>query len=295
MDNDNPMTKTPRIALITGASSGLGVAFAHAIEAAEHTPYADNAPTEFWLVARRRERLEQLAAELHRPARVFALDVTDPAATDVLVEALREAQMKATAAPANSPARPQHRNEAQATPILQYLVLSAGLGDIGAFADLDEAQHERMIALNIEAMTRQLAAFHSFLAPGAQVFPIASVAAFLPQPDFATYAATKAYVLSLSRALHAEWKADGITVTAVCPNPMETEFFTRTESNRRQSSSIKQIGVESPDAVARYALKRAAAGKDIAVRHALAKGIHLASKLFPTRFILVMEKVLGIY
>lgn len=265
------------VALITGASSGLGRAFAKALDA---LPEAQ-APASFWLIARRRERLQELAGELRHPARCLALDLTDSASMASLAALLRGE----TAAP---------EEEKTSSPRIRYLVLSAGLGYMGLFAKQDWAQQERTLQINNLALTHLLTLCKPCLERGSQVFPIASVAAFLPQPGFASYAASKAFVLSLSRALHAEWKKEGITVTCVCPNPMQTEFF-QNSPQPQGGAMIKKLGFETPSAVVRCALHRAARGKDLAIHSLIARGIYVAAHLLSTALILHLEKILGFY
>lgn len=127
-----------------------------------------------------------------------------------------------------------------------------------------------------------------------KIINIASVAAFLPQPNSAVYAASKSYVLSFSRALHQELKTRGITVTAVCPNPMETEFFIHSGGGNKVSK-IKSIGVEKVQDVVTLALKKSLRKKDISIQHPAAKLIRLTAKTLPTHFIFAVEKLMGIF
>lgn len=256
--------KNKRIALITGASSGLGACLARLIA-------AENRAEEIWLTARRRERLEALAAELPVPCRVLPGDLSDEKFTAELRDLLSEEK-----------------------PRLDTLVNSAGFGKIGAVEDLDEELQAAMVDLNCTALTRLCSICLPYMEKGGRILNIASVASFMPQPNFAVYAASKAYVLSFSRALHAELKPRGITVTAVCPNPMETEFFARA-GMPAEVSGIKKIGVEPVEKVAAKALRRADKGKDISLYCLPAKLIRLVSRIFPHPFVLWVEKKIGMY
>lgn len=183
----NPVT------VITGASAGLGVDFARQYAAKGHR---------LVLVARRKDRLEELASELGN-ARALALDLSTGDAADRLIADLE--------------AHGEH---------CDTLINNAGFGLVGKFAALSGKQQRQMIDLNCGALT-ELA--HAVL-PGmlarkqGGILNVASVASFQPGPGMAVYFATKAYVLSFSEALHEEVKPDGVHVSALCPGPTSTEF-----------------------------------------------------------------------
>ena len=187
------MPDKKRIALITGASSGLGREFARLL--------AREAVDELWLVARRGERLRELSAELAVPCRIFALDLTQEAALEELSAALS--------------AEP---------PVVRYLVNAAGFGRIGMAADIGAATTGRMIALNCRAAAELTERALPYMERGSRVLEIASCAAFQPIPYLAAYAATKAFLLRYSRALAAEVAARGITVNMVAPGCINTDM-----------------------------------------------------------------------
>ena len=181
------------VALITGASAGLGVEFARQLSKRGHR---------LVLVARRRERLDALAAELGN-ARAVALDLSDDGAAERLLNDI----------------------EVQGE-MIELLVNNAGFGLIGQFADLDPGRQREMIDLNVGALTDLCRG----VVPGmiarnsGAILNVASTAAFQPGPKMAVYFATKAFVLSLSEALHEELKPHGIKVSCLCPGPTRTEF-----------------------------------------------------------------------
>jgi short-subunit dehydrogenase len=186
-------------ALVTGASAGIGREFARLLAARAHS---------IVLVARRRERLEELRNELTRinPSvlvHIRVVDLADTGQVNQLVESLAEEKIE-----------------------VDLLVNNAGLGDIGSFAASDPARIERMLLVNTLALTlltrRLLPAMITRKNGG--VLNVSSSAGFLPVPDFAVYAATKAYVTSFSEALRAELRNTGISVCALCPGPVHTEF-----------------------------------------------------------------------
>jgi short-subunit dehydrogenase len=184
---------TAPVTLITGASAGLGVDFARQLTAKGHR---------LVLVARRKERLDVLAAELGNTRAVEA-DLSEAGATDRLM--------------ADLAAHGEH---------VDLLVNNAGFGLTGRFAELDGKRQRQMIDLNCGALV-ELA--HAVL-PGmierkqGRILNVASTAAFQPGPGMAVYFATKAFVLSFSEALHEEVKKQGVIVSALCPGPTATEF-----------------------------------------------------------------------
>ena len=181
------------VALITGASAGLGAEFARQLSRRGHR---------LVLVARRLERLEELAADLDN-ARAVAMDLSRPGAAGKLIADL------------------EHHGET-----VGLLVNNAGFGLAGQFAELDGKRQREMIDLNCGALA-DLA--HAVL-PGmigrgsGAVLNVASTAAFQPGPGMAVYFATKAFVLSFSEALHDEAKPHGVKVSCLCPGPTRTEF-----------------------------------------------------------------------
>jgi hypothetical protein len=188
--------------LITGASSGLGAEFARRL-----APHART----LMLVARRAERLEALARELARPGltvHTFTADLADRAQLDGLLT-----DLATTGEP------------------LSLLINNAGCGDHGLFEESDWPRVQAMLEVNIHALTRITHALVPQLVKSGRgaILNVSSIASLLPLPQMAVYAASKAYVTSFSEALRAELRGTGISVTAVCPGPVDTEFFTIAE------------------------------------------------------------------
>jgi len=185
---------TKPVVLITGASAGLGVDFARQLS-------ADG--SRLVLVARRKDRLEALAAELG-DARALALDLAQPDAAERLM--------------ADLAANDEH---------VDCLINNAGFGLAGAVAKLDGAKQRAMIDLNCGLLTELChAVLPGMIARGrGGILNVASTAAFQPGPFSAVYYATKAYVLSFTEALHVEVRDKGVHVSALCPGPTKTEFF----------------------------------------------------------------------
>jgi len=182
-----------RVALVTGASAGLGVEFARQLSKRGYR---------LVLAARRKERLDELAKELGN-ARAVAVDLSK----------------------SNAAARLMTDVQANGETV-DLLVNNAGFGLIGRFAGLDAKRERQMIDLNVGALTdlcRAVAPAMIERGSGA-ILNVASTAAFQPGPKMAVYFATKAFVLSLSEALHEELKPHGIRVSCLCPGPTRTEF-----------------------------------------------------------------------
>jgi len=201
---------TTGIAIVTGASSGIGAAFARELAAV----FSGAAPRpgipafgELWLVARRADRLEALAAELRTAAP--GLSVVAVTADLAVPGAAAGLAAKAGAA-GGKPVR--------------ILVNNAGYGTYGDFDDVELGRQLGQVDLNCRSLTESCGAFSPLLGAGAVVINVASLAAFAPLGGFAVYAASKAYALSLSVALAAEWKSRGVKVCALCPGPVATEF-----------------------------------------------------------------------
>lgn len=245
-----------KIAVITGASSGMGR------EAMLQIADRFGGLEEIWAIARREERLEEMRRQLPVPLRVLPLDLADPASWKVL-----EQELKAS--------RPQVR----------LLVNAAGYGKIGRSCEISLAGETGMIRLNCEALCAVTHMVLPYMSPHSRILQFASAAAFLPQPGFAVYAATKSFVLSYSRALNAELKARNIVVTAVCPGPVDTEFFETAESEASMAA-YKKLVMASPKRVVRTALRDSMMGKTVSVYGPVMKLFYLFSKILPHSILL---------
>ena len=219
------------VALVTGASAGLGVDFARQLAAKGYR---------LVLVARRKDRLDALAAELGH-ARAVACDLGAPGAVAELMADIRAAGET-----------------------VSVLVNNAGFGLGGKFAILNGARQRSMIDLNCGALTELAhAVLPDMLAKkkGA-ILNVASTAAFQPGPGMAVYFATKAFVLSFTEALHEELRDQGIRVTALCPGPTATEFGE--VAGFGKTSAFEKIAATS-EVVVRAGLDGLEAGKAVVV------------------------------
>lgn len=251
-----------KIAVVTGASSGMGREMARQIG----DRFA--AVREVWIIARREERLQELAREMTVPVRIFPLDLTQESALKTLEQALREQK-----------------------PQVVFLVNASGYGKIGPVERLSLEDETGMVALNCQALCAVTRLVLPYMARHGRILQFASAAAFLPQPGFAVYAATKAFVLSYSRALNSELKQRDICVTAVCPGPVRTEFFDIAETTGT-IPLYKRLVMAKPEKVAALALRDSMMGKTVSVYGFLMKAFELLSKILPHGLLLaVMEQL----
>lgn len=251
-----------KIALVTGASSGLGKETV--IQIADRFSGIDA----IWAIARRKDRLVKLRQQLPVPLRIFALDLTDKAALAELESALADVK-----------------------PDVKILVNSAGYGKIGAVGDVSLADETGMVQLNCAALCGVTHLALPYMSENSRIIQFASSAAFLPQPKFAIYAATKSFVLSYSRALNRELRARDISVTAVCPGPVKTEFFDVAETTGKMAL-YKKLTMAEPKKVVKSALRDSIMGKEISVYGPLMKAFFILTKIMPHDLLLsIMERM----
>lgn len=236
-------------ALVTGASSGIGEALARQL-------IETGMPVV--VVARRRDRLEALAAGRTN--------------VEVLVADLFSADgVAAVEARITDPERP-----------VDLVVNNAGFGTSGWFHELDPDRLEREIALNVAALTRLSHAALRVMVPRRRgwLLNVSSVASFQPTPKLAVYSATKAYVTSLSEALHEEVRGSGVKVTALCPGLIRTEFQSISNTSGFETD-FPDVAWLDVDVVAREALEDASSGKPLSIPGVLYKGLSAVSNVLP--------------
>ncbi|HUS25361.1 MAG TPA: SDR family oxidoreductase [Candidatus Binatia bacterium] len=245
---------TYKMALITGASSGIGEEFARQL--------ADRG-SDLVLVARSEDKLRALAkqlAELHsRRVETVTLDLCTPGAAGKLREALQALKL---------------------TPDL--LVNNAGFGTAGAFWKQDAAREQQEIALNVGALVDITRAFLPSMVEARHggVLNVASLAGFQPLPYMAVYAATKAFVLSFSQSLRAELRGTGVGVVCLCPGPVDTPFFEATGVPGMRKT-VPRGTMVTAEAVVSAALRRLDAGGGVVLPGAAAKLMAAGSRLVP--------------
>ncbi len=184
-----------KTAIITGASSGLGREFARQLDRQEKFD-------EIWLIARDRGALSLTASTLRTKSRIIDLDLSKQESRDSFNNLLNTEK-----------------------PFVKILVNAAGFGKIGATNIIAKQDTKDMIEVNICALTDMCLSTLPFMHAGSRIINMASVSGFMPLPYLNVYAATKAFVLRFSQGLHDELKSKGISVTAVCPYWVDTNFI----------------------------------------------------------------------
>lgn len=246
-----------KIAIVTGASSGMGREFVRQID--RHTKTLD----EIWVVARRKDRLQELQVEIANiSVRILEMDLCQGADLNELADLLEKE-----------------------TPAVRILVNAAGVGRAGYFHELSRKEAEQMVDVNDRALVAVTHIVLPYMTRPGHIIQMASSSAFLPQKEFAVYAASKAFVLSFSRALYAELKEKGIVVTAVCPGPVDTEFLDICNEGRDEKQ-LKQLVTVTPEPVVAKALRDAKAGRELSVYGMPMKAIRLAAKFLPHSLLL---------
>lgn len=213
-----------RVAIVTGASSGIGREFALVIS--ERYKY-----DRIWLIARREDRLYETASLMTTPAETIPADLSD-------YESLRELNLKL-------------ENE---KPAIGLLVNAAGFGKFGSVESQNTEDIADMIDVNIKALTLITRMCLPFMAPNGAIINMASASAFLPLPFMNIYSATKSYVLEFSRALADEIKNSGVSVTAVCPYWVNTEFIPVAKDTPQGDSINNFLFITYPFRVVKKAL-----------------------------------------
>ena len=244
-----------RIGIVSGASSGIGKCIAELLD--------NYCLDEIWLIGRRSTKLEALKSMLYTKSRIFAIDLSNADSLNVIKSAFESNNYS-----------------------VDFLVCSAGVGYNGDFDSISLDNIADMIAVNCSSLGLLTKIALPYMNEDGKIINIASVAGFLPQPGFAVYSATKAFVISLSRALRAELKQKRIKVTAVCPGPVDTEFF----SGLKDVKEYKKRYLISTKRVAEGALKAVFKNKAIYKPTFSMKLVHIASKLLPTGLILKFMK-----
>ncbi len=248
------MNKT---ALITGASAGIGLELAHCFARDGHN---------LVITARRRQRLEKLKKRLENcypvTVHIIDLDLATPDSPEKLFSFCSSRSIR-----------------------IDFLVNNAGLGDYGLFHNRDWHKTSEMINLNVNSLTHLT---HLFLPKMVErregkIMNVASTAAFQPGPLMSVYYATKHYVLAFSEALADELKSSGVTVTALCPGPTESEF--QESANMQKSKLMDRLPMPSSETVARYGYRAMMKGKRIAVHGIVNKVLSKIVSFLPRRWV----------
>ncbi|MBO5199758.1 MAG: SDR family NAD(P)-dependent oxidoreductase [Clostridia bacterium] len=243
-----------KIAVITGASSGMGKEFIYQLNNQQKFD-------EIWVIARREDRLNEIRQDMGDFIRPIALDLTKDEAVEEYKALLEKEQ-----------------------PEVAVLVNASGYGKFEAFENLSLSEQLGMIDLNAKALTAMTYVTLPYLKAGSQVYQIASLSSFQPVPYIGVYGATKAYVLSFTRAINAELRHTGIKMMAVCPGWVKTEFFGRAVVD--DSVITYYNHVFTAQQVVTRALKDMKKGKDVSICGFDIRAQVLLTKLLPHRLVM---------
>jgi len=249
-----------KIAIITGASAGLGKEFLKAAPA--FFPEVD----EYWLVARRQEKLEEAAKLVNKQCRIFPLDLTKTDSYLRIREELEKLQ-----------------------PTVALLVNNSGCGFLGDVGTGELENQIQMIDLNLRGLTAVTHVTLPFMEKGSRIINVSSIASFCPNPRMTVYSAGKSYVSAFSYGIGEEVAARGITVTVICPGPMDTEFIYLGDI-KGKSKTFDILPYCDPVKVVRGAYKAALAGKRSYTPRAFYKLYKVLAKLLPVGFTIKMAK-----
>ena len=250
------MDHMKRIAVITGASSGMGRRFVQTCT--EMGPF-----DEIWAIARSRDKLEELKETAPYPVRVFALDLTDRESYGVYAAALQKESAE-----------------------VGLLVNAAGFGKFASVMETPLDVNLNMADLNCQAVQALCQLTVPYMPQGSHILNIASVAAYQPIPYIDVYGASKAFVLSYSRALNRELQSRGIAVTAVCPFWTRTAFFDRAIDPAKEPVVKKYAAMYAPEDVVALAWKDAKNGRDMSRYGFVARFQGMLAKLLPHSFVM---------
>ena len=250
-----------KIAVITGASSGLGSEFAKIVdkEKAEIE--------EIWLIARREDKLKELSLSLSKNTKVLSFDITDSQKLAEYTQALTDCKAD-----------------------VSLLINNAGFGKLGDFQNLSFKDNTGMVRLNCEALTAFTSVTLPFMKENSEIINSCSIASFAPNARMAVYSSTKAYVMSFSRALRKELKNRKINVLAACPGPMSTEFLSVAGIEKGTSRTFDTLPRVNPTVMAKKSLKASARKKAVYTNRLFYKFYRLLAKLLPHSFVMLLAK-----
>ncbi len=249
------------IAIITGASSGMGEQCAYML-----SDLFTNLD-ELWLIARRAERLKIVSDKCALKARVMPLDLTDNSSYEYIENELKNPNA-----------------------VVRFLINASGFGKIGNIGSIHAQQEADMIDLNCTALTKLTNITLPYMKKRSCIINFASAASFVPQPGFGIYSATKAYVLYYTLALREELKDNGIRVCCICPGPVKTEFFNIAEEYKK-SAFYKKLFMARPEKVASKAIRDACNNKAISIYGIQMKIAYILTKIIPWNILIKFFRV----
>lgn len=248
------------IGIITGASSGLGAELYKELQ--------KEALDEIWIIARRKERLEELVSGFGTiQTRIIPMDITLNENMVLLDSLLKEEAYN-----------------------VRFLFNNAGFGVIGNVIDATYELQGSMVALNVKAFTEITTIVLKHMYRGACIVNTCSIASFVPNARMSVYSATKAYVMSYTRSLRYELKKKKINVTAICPGPMNTEFLAVAGIEAGVSKTFDTLPRCNVAKTAKKGIKAAKRGRCIYTPHAFYKFYRVLAKLLPNSWLMGAAK-----
>ena len=239
------------IAIVTGASSGIGAELARGL--------VSRGIDEIWLVARRRERLVSLGEELGIKYKCITADL----ATSEGIESVREALKSEN-------------------PSVKYLINAAGFGDFGAFDELPEEEITKMIDLNVKALVLITHMCVPYMERGGRIVQMGSGSCFTPLPYFNVYSSGKVFVLHYTKSLNHELKKYGVRATCFCPGWVETEFLGKAGAFKATRPKVEKMKpVLNCEKVVRGCLRAMDKGRAMYVTNWYTKMQHMLFKIVP--------------
>jgi len=244
-----------KIAIITGASSGLGKEFARILNSKSNID-------EIWAIARNLDNLKKLQNEFGKKIKIYSMDISDISNIKNFKNTLLNSDIE-----------------------ILYLINNAGFAKFCSYNDISIDDAVNMINLNISGVVAMVMLCVPFMKKGSHIVNIASQAAFQPLPYQNIYSSTKVFVRNYSRALNVELKENKISVTAVCPGWIKTNLFQRANIGVNKATN-KFVGIVEPKNVAEKAISDADKEKDMSVYSIYVKLCHLAAKILPQKVIM---------
>lgn len=249
-----------KIAVITGASSGLGKEYVSALMKSREEL------DEIWVIARRAERLAMLKNKFGDKIRPLVLDITAADSMRQYKELLDEEN-----------------------PDVRLLINNAGYGKLGNYDEISVADNAGMVKLNCEALVTLSSLTLPFMHGGAEIINVCSIAAFAPNTRMAVYCSTKAFVLSLSRCMRSELKKREINVLAVCSGPMDTEFLAVANITKGASHTFDTLPRVNPTVLAEKSLRASKKHKAIYTNRIFYKFYRFIAKILPHSLVMKMS------
>ena len=250
-----------KTAIVTGASSGLGTEFVNAIVKERKDI------EKIVVIARRADRLSKLKERYGEVIYPLPLDLTEDGFAEKLDDALKSESFD-----------------------VALLINNAGFGKLGNFEDISTSDNALMVRLNCEALNTVTSVCLPYMKDGTEIINTCSIASFAPNTRMATYSSTKAYVMSLSRALRAELKGRKINVLACCPGPMNTEFLPIANIEKGTSHTFDTLPRVNVAEMAKKSLRASKRGKAVYTNKLFYKFYRVVSKILPTSLVMKMAK-----